>query len=163
MQSFQVDFQHFLRDVLPQHLIPIHLGEAKGPDQRSQQHHIHGAGIAGLFGQLRGPVGGGGGQVQADAHHQPLQPPALQVGADFGEDAAHLFALIIQVVDPLDAQFQPAQLLYRPAHRHGGPDGGRLGAGRRAGVRTPSLLTSTTTARFFCLFHNFLVILLVTF
>ena len=40
----------------------------------------------------QGPVGGGGGQVQADAHHQPLQPPALQVGAGFGEDAAHLFA-----------------------------------------------------------------------
>ena len=105
-----------------------------GPGQRGPAHGGGAARVqaAGLFGQLRGPVGGGGGQVQADAHHQPLQPPALQVGAGFGEDAAHLFALIIQVVDPLDAQFQPAQLLYRPAHRHGGPDGGCLGAGRRA-------------------------------
>ena len=74
-------------------------------------------------GQLLRPVGGGAGQVQADAHHQPFQLAALHAGARLGQDAADLFALIVEVVDPFDAQLQPAQGLYGPGHGYGGADG----------------------------------------
>ena len=102
-----------------------------GPGQRGAGHRGGPAGVQapGFVGQLRGPVGGGGSKVQPDAHHQPFQPPALKVGARFGQNAADLFALIIKVVHPLDGKLQPAQVLHRPANRHGGADGGGLGAG----------------------------------
>ena len=54
---------------------------------------------------------------------------ALDVGARLGQDAADLFALIIQVVHPLDAQFQPAERFHGPRHGDRRGDGGGLGVG----------------------------------
>ena len=82
--------------------------------------------------QLLGPVLRAGGQVQADAHHQPFQLAALDVGPGFRQDAADLLAVIIEVIDPLDAQVQPAEPLHSPAdgHRRADGDGLRLGHGQ---------------------------------
>ncbi len=84
-------------------------------------------------GQLLGPIGRGGGQVEADAHHQPFQLAALHVSSGFGQDAADLAALIVKVVHPFDAQFQPAQGLNSPGHGHRCTDGRTLGIGGREG------------------------------
>ena len=84
-------------------------------------------------GQLFRPVGGGGGQVEPNAHHQPFQQAALHAGAGFRQDAADLFALIVEVVDPLDAQLDAAELLHSPGHGHGSPDGDAQRLGGRHG------------------------------
>ena len=83
-----------------------------GPGQCGPAHQGRPAGVQapGLAGQLLRPVGSGGGKVQPDAHHQPFQLSALEVGPRFGQDAADLSALIVQVVDPLDGKLQPTEL-----------------------------------------------------
>ena len=76
--------------------------------------------------QLRPELLGGGGQVDADAHHQKVNAAALEVGDSLGEDAADLFAAVKQVVHPFDRQRTAGQLLHGPAHGHGGgPSGGQ--------------------------------------
>ena len=61
--------------------------------------------------------------------HQPFQLSALEVGPRFGQDAADLSALIVQVVDPLDGKLQPAELFHGTADRHRCADGSGLGIG----------------------------------
>ena len=106
-----------------------------GPGQHCPAHGCGPAGVkaARRAGQLLGPIGRGGGQVEADAHHQPFQLTAFHVGPGFGQDAADLAALIVKVVHPFDAQFQPAQGLDSPGHGHRRTDGHTLGIGGREG------------------------------
>ena len=102
-----------------------------GPGQCGPAHRGRPAGVQapGSAGQLLRPVGSGGGKVQSDADHQPFQLSALEVGPRFGQDAADLSALIVQVVDPLDGKLQPAELFHGTADRHRGADGSGLGIG----------------------------------
>ena len=105
-----------------------------GPSQCRPAHRCRPAGVETACDgpQLLGPVLRAGGQVQADAHHQPFQLAALDVGPGFRQDAADLLAVIIEVIDPLDAQVQPAEPLHNPAdgHRRADGDGLRLGHGQ---------------------------------
>jgi len=102
--------------------------------QRSPAHRRRPAGVeAARDGpQLLGPVLRAGGEVEANTRHQPFQLAALKVGPGLGQDAADLFAVVVKVVDPLDAQLQPAELLHGPAdgHRRADGDGLRLGHGQ---------------------------------
>ena len=69
---------------------------------------------------------------QGSARCPPPAIPAVrsEVGPRFGQDAADLFwALIVQVVDPLDGKLQPTELFHGTADRHRGADGSGLGIG----------------------------------
>ena len=97
-----------------------HPGGQRGPASRRRGAVKEGTGNALQF--LRPPACRFG-QVETQPQHRVIQHPGFQVHGGLGQDAADLSAVPHQVVDPLDADFRPAQPFRRPCGRHSGHGG----------------------------------------